>query len=405
MKFSRLYWVAALAVLVAAGVMLSVAKRAPEPIKVGVLHSLTGNMGASERPLVDALQFAFDEINAAGGLLGRPVRPVVVDCRSDADFCALEAERLISEEHVSALFGCWTSACRKAVKPVVERHHHLLFYPLQYEGMELSPNIVYVGSAPNQQIIPAVRWSLDNLGKTFYLVGSDYVFPRTANLIIKDIILSQGGRILGERYLPSGSDDVAAVIGDLLELRPAVVLNTINGDTNTAFFKAFNQAGLSAKTTPIFSFSLAEAGFSKLPDIVGHYAAWSYFQSLPNEVNQAFVKAFKQRYGADRVIGDPMESSYTAVHLWKQAVQSANSDRADVVNTAVSWQSLRAPGGIVVVGANTRHTWKTARIGRARADGQFDIVWESSNLVAPEPFPRYRTREYWGRLIKQGGQP
>lgn len=405
MKFPGLYWIAALVVLVAAGALLFASKRAPEPIKVGVLHSLTGNMGASERPLVDALQFAFDEINAAGGLLGRAIQPVVADCRSDADFCAREAERLISEERVSVLFGCWTSACRKAVKPVVERHHHLLFYPLQYEGMELSPNIVYVGSAPNQQIIPAVRWSLDNLGKTFYLVGSDYIFPHTANLILKDFILSHGGRILGERYLPLGSNDVAPAIDDLLKLRPAVVLNTINGDTNTVFFKAFNQAGLSARMMPVFSFSLAEAGFSRLPDIAGHYAAWSYFQSLPNEANQTFVKAFKQRYGADRVIGDPMESSYTAVHLWKQAVQSAHSDKADVVNSAVSWQSLRAPGGIVVVGANTRHTWKTARIGRTRADGQFDIVWESSGLIAPEPFPRYRTREQWGRLLKHEGQP
>ncbi|MDD5180819.1 MAG: urea ABC transporter substrate-binding protein [Gallionellaceae bacterium] len=405
MKFSKPYWIGILVVLVAAEVVVFTSKRAPKPIKVGVLHSLTGNMATSERPMVDALQFAFDEINAAGGLLGRPVQPVVADCRSDADFCAREAERLISEEHVSALFGCWTSACRKAVKPVVERYHHLLFYPLQYEGMELSPNIVYVGSAPNQQIVPAIRWSLDNLGKTYYLVGSDYVFPRTANLIIKDLILSQGGKILGERYLPLGSNDVAPVIDDLVKLHPAVVLNTINGDSNEAFFKAFHQAGLSARTMPVFSFSLAEAGFSRLPDIAGHYAAWSYFQSLPNEVNQAFVTAFKQRYGADRTIGDPMESSYAAVQLWKQAVLSAHSDKADVVNNAVSWQSLRSPNGIVVVGANTRHTWKTARIGRVRADGQFDIVWESSRLIAPEPFPGYRTREQWARMLKREGQP
>ena len=405
MKPSRLYWIGALAVLVVAGAVLFVQKQAPEPIKVGVLHSLTGNMASTERPLVDALQFAFDEINAAGGLLGRPVQPVIADCRSDADFCAREAERLISEEHVSALFGCWTSDCRKAVKPVVERHHHLLFYPLQYEGMELSPNIVYIGATPNQQIIPAVRWALDNLGKTFYLVGSDYVFPHTANLIIKDLILSQGGRILGERYLPLGSNDVAPVIDDLVKLHPAVVLNTISGDGNEALFKAFHEAGLNAKIMPIFSFSLAEAGLSRLPDIAGHYAAWSYFQSLPNEVNQAFVKAFKQRYGANRVIGDPMESSYVAAYLWKQAVLSAHTDKADVVNNAVLWQSLRSPGGIVVVGANTRHTWKTVRIGRVRADGQFDTVWESSNPIAPEPFPRYRTREQWARMLKHEGQP
>ncbi|CAG0123825.1 Aliphatic amidase expression-regulating protein [Rhodocyclaceae bacterium] len=406
MRPLRKLWLSALALLLIASIALFMFKPAPEPIKVGVLHSLTGTMAESEKPLVDALQFAFEEINAKGGLLGRTVQPVVADCRSDAAVCAREAERLIADEHVSALFGCWTSTCRKAVKPVVERHKHLLFYSMQYEGMEFSPNIVYLGATPNQQIIPAVRWALDNLGKTFYLVGSDYVFPRTANLIIKDLIESQGGTILGERYLPLGGKEMASIIDDLLKVKPAVVLNTLNGESNWAFFSAFQRAGLSAQTMPVFSFSLAEAGLlAQSPEVAGHYAAWSYFQSLPGEDNQAFITAFRHRFGASRIVNYPMEFSYIAVHLWKQAVLEARSVNPDAVNHAVLRQSMRSPGGIVAIDATTRHAWKMMRIGRTRSDGLFDIVWESSRLIGPEPYPSYRTRENWERMLNTGVQP
>jgi urea transport system substrate-binding protein len=378
---------------------------APAPIKVGILHSLSGTMASSEKPLVDMLQFAFEEINAAGGLLGRKLQPVVADCHSDADICAAEAERLITQEHVSVLFGCWTSACRKAVKPVVEHHHHLLFYPLQYEGMELSPNIVYVGATPTQQIIPAVNWAMEKLGKNFYLVGSDYVFPHTANLIIKDLIESQGGKVLGERYLPLGSADMTAVIADLKKIKSAVVLNTINGDSNSHFFQALKDADLGGQALPVFSFSIAEAGFAQLPIVANQYAAWSYFQSLPGRRNEQFVNAFKQRFGDRRVIGDPMESSYVAVKLWQQAVSESRSFAPDSVNAVIGHQSVSSPGGIVAVDSDTRHTWRATRIGRTRADGQIDVVWESSQLIAPEPFPAYRPRDVWERMLKAVGQP
>lgn len=404
MKPSKIIAVALVALLLATIVFYS-RWSATEPIKVGVLHSLTGTMAASEKLLVDMLQFAFEEINAAGGLLGRKVQPIVADCHSDAATCAKEAERLIAQEHVSVLFGCWTSACRKAVKPVVEKHQHLLFYPLQYEGMELSPNIVYVGATPTQQIIPAVNWAMANLGKRFYLVGSDYVFPRTANLIIKDIIGSQGGKVLGERYLPLGSSDVAAVIADLKKIKSVVVLNTINGDSNQHFFRALKEAGLGAQKMPVMSFSLAEAGFAQLPEVANQYASWSYFQSLPGEANERFVKAFRRRFGTERVIGDPMESSYVAVKLWQQAVLESRSVAPDSVNAAVVAQSTSTPGGIVTVDSRTRHTWRAARIGRTRADGQVEILWESSQLVAPTPFPDYRTQEAWKRMLRGEVRP
>ncbi|MFA6015593.1 MAG: urea ABC transporter substrate-binding protein [Gallionellaceae bacterium] len=376
-----------------------------KPIKVGVLHSLTGTMASSELPLVDMLQFAFEEINAAGGLLGRKIQPIVADCQSDAAICAQQAERLITQEQVSVLFGCWTSACRKAVKPVVEKHHHLLFYPLQYEGMEQSHNIVYIGATPTQQIIPAVYWAMENLGKDFYLIGSDYVFPRTANLITNDLIASQGGKVLGERYLPLGSADMSAVIADLKKIKKAVVLNTINGDSNLHFFKALREAGISAQDMPVFSFSIAEAGFVQLPVVENQYSSWSYFQSLPGEANARFVKAFRQRFGAERVIGDPMESSYVAVKLWQQSVLESRSFAPEVIASVVLNQSLPTPGGIVAIDSASGHAWRVARIGRTRSDGQIDILWESNQLLAPNPFPLYRTRESWERMLNNGRRP
>ncbi|MFZ2406888.1 MAG: transporter substrate-binding protein, partial [Methylobacter sp.] len=228
------------------------------PIKIGVLHSLTGTMAVSEKPLVDAVRLAVEEINAQGGLLGKPVEIVVADGKSDPDVFAQEAERLIEREHVSVLFGCWTSASRKAVKPVVEKHRHLLFYPVQYEGMEQSANIIYTDAAPNQQIVPGTRWAAQKFGQRVYLVGSDYVFPRTANIIIADLINISGGKILGERYLPLGSADVAAIIEDIARKKPDVVLNTLNGDSNAAFFSALAAAGLS--DLPLVSFSVEEGG-------------------------------------------------------------------------------------------------------------------------------------------------
>ena len=392
-----------LALLVAAVLAFIALQRqrpaAAQPIRIGVLHSLTGTMAVSEAPLVDAVRLAVEEINAGGGLLGRPVEMLIADGRSDWAHFASEAERLIATEQVSALFACWTSACRKAVKPVVEEHNHLMLYPVQYEGLEQSPNILYTGAAPNQQIVPGTRWALENFGKRVYLVGSDYIFPRTANRIIRDLITAQNGAVLAERYLPLGSTDVAEVLADIQHWQPDVVLNTINGDSNAALFAALQEAGLS--DLPLVSFSVAEPemaawGGSRLSR---HFGVWSYFQSLPRAENQRFVHAFQQRFGATRLTSDPIEAAYVGVHLWAQAVRDAGTIDPPRVNSVLLRQSISAPSAIISVDATTRHLWKMLRIGQVGSNGQFKEVMTSSAPLRPEPWPFYRTHEAWLELV------
>lgn len=394
-----------LALVLTAALWLFLTQRpAPPPIRIGVLHSLIGTMATNEKPLVDAVKLAVEEINAAGGLLGRPVELVVADGRSDDRVFAAEAERLITTEKVSALFACWTSSCRKAVKPVVEKHRHLMFYPIQYEGMEQSPNIFYTGSAPNQQIIPGTMWALNNLGKRVYLIGSDYIFPRTANLVIRDMVAANHDTILAERYRPLGESDFSAITAELRTLKPDLVLNTLNGDSNTHFFRQLHQAGLDS--VPIVSFSMSEVDLkANGPDAFhpNHYAVWSYFQSVPGEANRRFIAAFQARFGADRVTCDPIEASYVGVRLWAQAVRDAGTDEPEQVNRAMLLQSTAAPSGIAAIDRTTRHLWKQVRIGKARPDGQFDLVWSSEETVRPMPFPGYRSPSEWQEKIKSLG--
>ena len=384
-------------VLLFAALIYSQYGRAKPSIKIGVLHSLTGTMASSETPLVDAVRLAVEEANQSGGLNGQQIEMIVADCRSDAAYCAQQAEKLITEDGVQALFGCWTSSCRKAVKQVVEKHHHLLFYPLQYEGLEQSPDIIYIGAAPNQQIIPMALWALQHQGKRFYLIGSDYIFPRTANLMIKDVLLAQGGQLLGERYVPLGASDMAVVVKEIAAQRPDFVVNTLNGDSNLHFFRALRTAGIGAENTPVFSTSVTEVGLAAMGvDLMtGHYAAWNYFQSLENDENKAFVARFRQRFGKDRVLDDPMAASYIGVKLWVDTVRSQGSTDIVLIKTVLAQQTLLAPPGIVAVDYDTRHLWKTAYIGKARADGQFEIVWQSDTAVHPAPFPFYRSRSEW----------
>jgi urea transport system substrate-binding protein len=371
------------------------------PITVGVLHSLTGTMAISERSVVDATLLAIEEINEAGGLLGREVRAVVMDGKSDSASFALAAEHLISETRASVVFGCWTSASRKTVRPIFERHDHLLFYPVQYEGLEASANIIYTGAAPNQQILPAVRWAFDNLGKRFFLVGSDYVFPRTANAIIKDQLTALGGEIVGEEYILLGSQDVADAVAKIVAAEPDVILNTINGDSNIPFFRALRMAGISPEQIPTMSFSIGEAELGKFEDnsMQGDYACWSYFQGVDTPENRKFVKRFKRRYGRNRVTSDPLEAAYFGVNLWAQAVRSAGSPDAGQVRRALAGQSFDAPEGLVHIDGNNNHCWKFVRIGRVGAQGQFDEVWSSGRPVRPIPYPAYRSRVEWDHFL------
>ena len=369
--------------------VLVLSQRSKPPIKIGVLHSLTGTMATGEAPLVDAVRMAVEEANQSGGIGEAQIEMIVADCRSDAAYCAQQAEKLITQDGVQALFGCWTSACRKAVKPVVEKHHHLLFYPLQYEGLEQSPDIIYTGAAPNQQIIPMVSWAMQHFGSQVYLIGSDYVFPRTANRIVKQLLRAKGGQLLAEHYLPLGAQNFDAIARSIAQQHPSFVVNTLNGDSNLHFFRALQKAGIRASDIPVFSTSIAEAELAAMgPALMqGHYAAWNYFQSVDSENNRAFIERFRHRFGQERMLDDPMEASYIGVNLWVNALRRIGTLDMVTLKIGLTQQALAAPEGVVAVDPETRHLWKQVRIGKARADGQFEIVWQSEHSIAPAPFP------------------
>jgi urea transport system substrate-binding protein len=367
------------------------------PIKVGILHSLTGTMAISEQAVANATLMAIEEINQKGGLLGRKIIPVLLDGKSDWGHFATEAERLITQEKVSVVFGCWTSASRKTVRPVFEKHKHLLFYPVQYEGLEQSPHIVYTGAAPNQQIIPATKWAFDNIGKKFFIVGSDYVFPRTASAIMQDLIKQLGGEVVGDEYVLLGSKDVKEMIAKIVKAKPDVIMNNINGDTNIEFFKQLREAGITTQKMPTFSFSIAEDELRSLDKnlMQGEYTAWNYFQSISTDENKKFVANYQKKYGTNTVTDDPIEAGYISVNLWAQAVRKAETADVATVLKNLPNQSFIAPGGLVYIDAKNQHIWKTVHIGKFRADGQVDVVWSSEKPVQPLPFPASRLREHW----------
>ena len=366
-----------------------------DTIKVGVLHSLSGTMAISEKSLVDATLLAIEEINAAGGVLGKKIEPIVEDGNSDWPTFAEKAKKLIEQDKVVAVFGCWTSASRKAVLPVFESKDHLLFYPVQYEGQECSKNIFYTGAAPNQQIEPSVDWLLKNKGKEFFLVGSDYVFPRTANTIIKAQLAASGGKVVGEDYLPLGNSEVTPIIAKIKQALPngGVIYNSLNGDSNVAFFKQMQGAGLTADKYPSMSVSIAEEEVKAIgPEFLkGHYAAWNYFMTVDNPANKKFVEAFKAKYGAERVTNDPMEAGYIAVNIWAQAVAKAGkADDLEAVRAAALGQEFDAPEGKVKM-ENSHHLSKYVRIGEVTADGQFKIVSATDKTVEPLPWNQFVT--------------
>lgn len=372
------------------------------PIVVGLLHSQTGPMAVSERSMIDAEVLALEEINRQGGLLGRPIRWVIADGASDGPTFARQAEALIREHGVNVIFGCWTSASRKSVLPVVEANDHLLVYPMAYEGLEQSPNVIYTGASPNQQITPAVQWCRSTLqARRFFLVGSDYIWPHCVNAIAADQIAGLDAELVGEEYLPFGSTDVDDLATRIAIAKPDVILSSVVGDSALPFAQAVRAAGMLPEKTPIVTFAVAENEL-RMPAaaaMTGNYAAWNYFQSIDRPENLAFVRGFKARYGSDRTTSDVIVASSNSVQLWAQAVREAETVDVRPVRNAMRHQSLNAPEGIIAIDPETQHTWRPVFIGRVRSDGQFDIVWTSRTAVRPVPFPISRSRPEWEAFV------
>lgn len=357
-------------------------------VRVGVLHSLSGTMAISEVTVKNATLLAIDEINAKGGVLGRKVVPIVEDGASDPATFAQKAQKLVQQDKVVTVFGGWTSASRKAMLPVFERFKNLLWYPVQFEGNECSPNIMYSGAQPNQQILPALDWAFERGLKKIFLVGSDYVFPRTANLILKHHIQQRGGVVAGEEYVPLGGTDFSSVVNKIKAAAPQAVFNTINGDSNVAFFKQMAAAGLTPSTLPVMSFSIAEQEAKAIgPSLLrGSYAAWNYFQSLPIPANRRFVEAYDRRYGDAAAVTDPMVHGYVDVYVWKAAAEKARSFDPDAVRkAAVTLPWMETPMGKVRFDTN-QSLYQTAYVGVLEATGQFKVLWQSRGPIRPEPY-------------------
>ncbi len=363
-------------------------KDAGDVIKVGILHSLSGTMAISEVSVRDAELMAIEEINAKGGVLGKKIQPVIEDGASDWPTFAEKAKKLLQNDKVVTVFGCWTSASRKAVLPVFEQNNGLLWYPVQYEGMEASPNIFYTGAAPNQQIVPAVEWLLQNKGKKFFLIGSDYVFPRTANKIIKAELAALGGELVAEEYTPLGYTDYSTIVNKIKAAKPDVVFNTLNGDSNVAFFKQLKDAGITAADITTCSVSVAEEEVRGIgaDNMKGHLVSWNYYQTTDTPENKQFVQNYKNKYGQDRVTDDPIEAAYDAVYLWAAAVEKAGSTDVDKVKAAAKGLEFKAPEGLVKLEGENQHLWKPVRIGEVQADGMIKEIWNSGQAVRPDPY-------------------
>ncbi len=357
-------------------------------IRIGFLNSRSGTMAISENTVFDSLSLAAEQINAAGGVLGKQLAVVAEDGASEPTVFAEKAQKLIRSDCVAAVFGGWTSSSRKAMLPVFETNNSLLFYPVQYEGLEASENIFYTGATTNQQIIPALDYLREQGVTSLFLVGSDYVFPQTANKIIKAYAEANGMEVKGEEYAPLGHTDFATIVAKVRDAGAGAVFNTLNGDSNVAFFKEYKNLGLTPDTMPVLSVSIAEeeVGGIGIDNIVGQPVAWNYYQTIDSPANQQFVEAFKGRYGASRVTSDPMEAAYTSLWLWKSMVEKADSFEVDAVRAAADGVSYDAPEGTVTVNGDNHHIAKTALIGTIGPDGLIHTRWSSDQPIEPDPY-------------------
>ncbi|HFZ8993513.1 TPA: urea ABC transporter substrate-binding protein [Citrobacter freundii] len=388
--------------VVAMGLSFSV--QAADTIKVGIMHSLSGTMAISETPLKEMALMTIDEINAKGGVLGKKLEPVVVDPASNWPLFAEKARQLLSQDKVAVVFGCWTSVSRKSVLPVFEELNGLLFYPVQYEGEEMSPNVFYTGAAPNQQAIPAVEYMMSEDGgsaKRFFLLGTDYVYPRTTNKILRAWLHARGvaDKDIAEVYTPFGHSDYQTIVASIKKFSSGgktAVVSTINGDSNVPFYKELANQGLKATDVPVVAFSVGEEelrGIDTRP-LVGNLAAWNYFESIDNAANQKFVadyrtwaRTHKLPNAGTVVTNDPMEATYVGIHMWAQAVEKAGTTDVDKVRTAMAGQSFAAPSGFTLtMDATNHHLHKPVMIGEIEDNGQFNVVWQTDKTLRAQPW-------------------
>ena len=373
-------------------------------IKVGILHSLSGTMAISETALKNTALMTIEEINANGGVMGKMLEPVVVDPASDWPLFAEKARQLLTQDKVAVVFGCWTSVSRKSVLPVFSELNGLLFYPVQYEGEELEKNVLYTGAAPNQQAIPAVEYLMSEEGggaKRWVLLGTDYVYPRTTNKILRAFLKSKGvdEKDIMEEYTPFGHSDYQTIIANIKKFSAGgktAVVSTINGDSNVPFYRELGNAGLSATDVPVVAFSVGEEelrGVDTKP-LVGHLAAWNYFMSVSNPVNDAFITKYRDWAKANNVpnadtvvTNDPMEATYVGINMWKQAVEKAGTTEVDAVIAAMGGQEFMAPSGFTLkMDETNHHLHKPVLIGEVRDDGQFDVVWQTPTTIRAQPW-------------------
>ena len=387
-----------------AAIGLPFAAHASETIKVGVLHSLSGTMAISETALRNVALMTIEEINASGGVLGKQLEAVVVDPASDWPLFAERARQLLAQDKVAVVFGCWTSVSRKSVLPVFSELNGLLFYPVQYEGEELERNVFYTGAAPNQQAIPATEYLMSDEGggaKRFVLLGTDYVYPRTTNRILRAFLKSKGvsDDDIMEEYTPFGHSDYQTIIANIKRFSAGgktAVISTINGDSNVPFYRELGNAGLSATDVPVVAFSVGEEelrGVDTKP-LMGHLAAWNYFMSVDNPKNTEFVAKYRTWAKANNVpnadtvvTNDPMEATYVGMHMWKQAVEKAGTVDVDAVIDAMGGQTFDAPSGFTLtMDLTNHHLHKPVLIGEVRDDGQFDVVWQTDAPIRAQPW-------------------
>ncbi len=378
-----------------------------DTIKVGILHSLSGTMAISETSLKDTALMTIDEINANGGVLGKQLEPVVVDPASDWPLFAEKARQLLTQDKVDVIFGGWTSVSRKSVLPVVEELNGLMFYPVQYEGQEQSENIFYTGAAPNQQAIPAVEYLMSEEGggaERFVLLGTDYVYPRTTNQILKAFLKSKGvaDADIMEEYTPFGFSNYQTIVSNIKKFstgKKTAVISTINGDSNVPFYRELANQGIKASDIPVMAFSVGEEELRGIDTslLQGHLAAWNYFMSIKNPTNSDFTKRYKQYAldkklpNADKVVtNDPMEATYVGINMWKQAVEKAGTTNVDKVRISMAGQTFDAPSGYTLkMDDENHHLWKPVMIGQIRTDGQFDIIYKTPEVIQAQPWSEY----------------